>query len=135
MPDERSGVDHRRRDVRSCSWAHSRNPGFVVAVLFLSPRRAVDPQADTAIRISFASAIRAFERGIHSIGGGLELLLQIVQRGPGFGDIRSPFSLEPFKLGVGRGVTGEIFFDQARDGPQRRTTFFTVRPMWTGDPG
>ena len=83
---------------------------------------------------TLVSAIRAFQRGIDAIGGRFELRHQIVQRGPRFGDIRSPFSLESFELGVGRGVTGEIFFDEARDGSQRGSVvrqiqFKTVRNL------
>ena len=63
-------------------------------------------------------AVRALAGGVDAVGGGLELDLQIVQSGPGFGDVGTPFTFEAFELGVRRRMAGKIFLDQAGDGAQ-----------------
>jgi len=41
-----------------------------------------------------------------------------VEGGPGFGNVRTPFAFEAFQFGIGRGVAGEIFLDQAGHGAE-----------------
>jgi hypothetical protein len=63
-------------------------------------------------------AVGAFASGVDAVGGGFELRFEVVEGGPGFGDVRSPLAFEALKFGVRRGVAGEVFLDEARDGAQ-----------------
>jgi hypothetical protein len=46
-------------------------------------------------------AVGALAGGIDTVGGGFELFLEVVESGPGFGDVGPPFTLEAFEFGVG----------------------------------